>query len=81
MEEVQKIFNGKISSAKKQYKEKMEYNFITNNLNVAWQGLKQLCGYQIKPKVSEPNNAKIHADELKCFARFDTHNFENELLI
>lgn len=77
--EIQKRLNAKISSAKKEYKDKIEYNCKTNNLKVAWQGLKQLCGYQTKPKVPEPSNAKSHAGELNTFfARFDAYNFFNE---
>ncbi len=75
---IQKRLERKISSAKKTYKEKVERQFRTNNLKDAWQGLKQLSGYQTKQKISEQNITKEYANELNTFfARFDIHNFEN----
>ena len=51
---VQSKFRKEIREAKKQYKEKIEFQFQTGNTRDAWKGLKTLAGHP-KPKLNSSN--------------------------
>ena len=57
-----------VKTSKRQYKDKIEGNFQSNDNKQAWIGLKNLTGYSTKKQL----NINVDIDELnKFYARFD----------
>ena len=68
LQKVQTEIDVQVRACKKQYKDKIEQNFATNNARQAWQDLKNLTGYSLK----KDTNINVHLEELNDFyARFD----------
>ncbi len=63
-----------IKVAKRQYKNKVEEQFNTNNARNMWQGINNITGFKGN-KLATVNNATSLPDELNHFyARFEAHN-------
>ncbi len=63
-----------IKAAKRQYKNKIEGQFNTNNARSMWQGINNITDFK-RNKTAAVNNAASLPDELNEFyARFEAHN-------
>ena len=68
-----------INEAKKEYKEKVEQHFKSNNMRDAWKGIRTLTGQDNSKKESPLLQSEGAADRLNSFyARFDNKDFSNE---
>jgi hypothetical protein len=80
LKNIKKDLRNAIAHNKKQYKDKIEDLFKSNDTSNAWAGLKSISGYKKKCSLPVTDDDLIHANELnRFFARFETEGEEEEL--
>ena len=82
VKETDKKLNEMINKCKKDYKNKLENNFNSNNSRAAWQSMYTILGKTSKQTLHIPNNEDPtgYTNKLNTFyARFDKHDFSHEI--
>jgi hypothetical protein len=82
LKDIQKELKSVISAERAKYKDRIEQNFVENDMKKVWTGMRLMSGYSngSKKHTELPQTSISYANDLNDFYnRFDIHDFSEEL--